>query len=82
MKTMRIAFSAQGQVKQRVTLLKTGVSAKELQDGLNSGRYVTTIQEGGEFSTHIEETSTGEKVARIDDVNNELEYSDFEVEED
>lgn len=48
----------------------------DLQEGLNSGKYVTTIQEKGS----LEILESEEKIGWVVDVENSLEYSDFEVE--
>ena len=76
-RTITVSFEAQGVVKQRV-VLKRNISAAELESGLESRKYVTTIQEN---HGTIEVLATGEIIAEIQSVDNELEYSDFKVEE-
>jgi len=77
MTTFRVTFLAQGSITQNITMLHKGISASDLQSGLNSGKYITTIQEGGTF---IQEESSGARIAKIDEINNFLDYLDFEVE--
>jgi hypothetical protein len=78
MKQAKITFSASGTVTQSITFLNDEVSAQDLQKGLNNGEYITTIQEE---NTYVE-TISGERVASIDNVDNELTYEDYTVEED
>ena len=74
---MRITFHAQGRIKQDVTMVDESVSAQDLQAGLNDGTYMTTIESGETFIEDI----NGKRIANIDYVSNELEYTDFEVED-
>jgi len=76
-KNFKISFSGAGSVSQTIELVDgINLSREELQDGLRSGKYVTTIQEDGS----VDVTATGEVIAKVVYVNNELEYSDFDVE--
>jgi hypothetical protein len=72
-----ITFTAQGYVKQTVEL-QPGVklTPKQLENGLNSGRYGTTIQEDGT----LEITRSGKILGTVVNVENQLEYAGFEVE--
>jgi hypothetical protein len=76
MKQAKVTFNAVGYVTQIVTL-SVPITLKELQAGLNSGKYVTTLH--GDDSV-IEETATGKQIAEIEDTDNNLEYTEFEVE--
>lgn len=71
-----IRVSAQGDFKQKVHIIDPHLTIEDLQAGLNSGRFATSIQEGGV----IEEVGTGRIVGSVVSVDNRLEYSDFEVE--
>lgn len=83
-KEMTVTFSVQGYVKQHVVITDSRITPASLQRGLNTGYYLTTIQEGGEI------ISRGGKVVGhlvtihalyLYGLSNkiELEYSDFEV---
>jgi hypothetical protein len=75
---MKITFSAQGTISQEISMLDESISSEALQKGLISGKYATTIQEG---STFVEEISTGKRIADILSIDNNLEYFDYEVED-
>jgi hypothetical protein len=76
---LQLIFSASGTIKQTVRLnakaVALGITPKRLQSGLNSGKYVTTVQEGGT----VEITATGEAIGAVVGVVNEMEYEQFEV---
>jgi hypothetical protein len=71
----RIQFSAMGYVNQKVLITRDGLTPQDLVEGLNDGKYQTTIQEKGS----ITETATGEPVGQIISVDNRLEYTDFDL---
>ena len=78
MKTLEITFGVQGWVKQIVEV-PDNINTEELKGKLNSNMALTTIQEGGE----IIEFPNGEEImiGEVKSVNNECEYTDFEVRE-
>lgn len=75
-KEMTVTFSVQGYVKQHVVITDSRVTPASLQRGLNTGYYLTTIQEGGEIISR-----GGKVVGRVEGLSSktELEYFDFEV---
>lgn len=75
-KEMEITFHASGYMTQTIVLTEKfkHLSKQDVVDGLNSGKYVTTIH--GEDS-YIED-SNDNKIAKIEDQNNELTYEGFE----
>lgn len=75
---MKVTFSAQGTITQEISLIDESLTASDIQSGLNSGKYATTVQEGDTF---IEEIGTGKRIASIVNVDNNLEYFDYEVDE-
>ena len=79
-KSFEIRFSAQGWVKQFVLVQPEfkSLTAEELQSMLNKGEAMTTVQEGG----LVEIVKDGKIIAAVDNVENEMEYTDFEVEVD
>lgn len=75
---MQITFTATGTVRQSVKMIDKTITAERLQEMLRSGTALTTIQEGGS----VDITADGRKIAEVNDVYNELEYADFDVEEE
>lgn len=75
MKTIQISFLAHGYVNQTVEI-PDDFDETELEEGLNSGKICTTIQENGS----IDILATGKKIGTVVDVENNLEYEDFDVE--
>jgi hypothetical protein len=70
--------------KQRIELVDPELTQAELESGLQSGKYVTTVQEGGDV---IEVGAEGEGdqpfkiVAKVVDSDVDGEYDDFQVDE-
>ena len=75
-----ISFCAQGSIKQRVEITDPGMTAERLQDLLNKGDAVTTVQEGGDVVLLLNEEER--VIGKVVDVDNSLEYCEFEVEKD
>ena len=82
-----IRFDVSGTCKQRIELVDPGLTLAELESGLQSGKYATTVQEGGEV---IEVGAEGKRdaqnqpfkiVARVVDSDVSGEYDDFQVDE-
>lgn len=71
-KSVKIAFSVRGTVKQTIEL-EEGVDAKTLLAQLDIGDALTTIQVGG-----IVESYDGIKLGTVISVTNQCEYDDFE----
>jgi hypothetical protein len=87
MKKIIINFYIQSYVKQRVSLHgDVELTPQQLQDLLSSGKVVTTIQEDGDvilLSADEKESDTvGKQIGTVIEVDNECEYSEFEVEND
>lgn len=74
MKNIKVTFDAFGYVTEYIAV-SDEVSAEELEANLNSGKWVTTIQEGGS----LEVAATGEVIGKVVDVENSLEYDEFSV---
>ena len=74
MKTVRIAFGAAGYVTEDIEVADD-VDEQVLADKLASGEWVTTIQEGGS----LEVTASGQVIGRVVNIDNELEYDEFEL---
>jgi hypothetical protein len=72
MKNIKVTFGASGYVSQDISVADD-ISAEELAENLNSGKWVTTIQEGG----NLEVTESGEVIGKVVNVDNELEYDEF-----
>lgn len=47
MSAVTIGFSVVGNVSQEVEMLDSAIFPEQLVDGLNNGKYLTTIQEDG-----------------------------------
>ena len=76
MKNLRVTFGASGYVTQDIEV-PDEVTAEELEAKLNSGEWVTTIQEGGSLDV----TATGQAVGKVLYVDNSLEYDEFSATE-
>lgn len=74
--TLVVTFSVLGHVTQKVRLVDVSFSAEHIQEMLNDGTAVTTIQENGDLVV----TESGHVIAKVVGVDNECEYSDFNVE--
>jgi ABC-type molybdate transport system substrate-binding protein len=77
MSQVEIAFSVEGSVKQTIEIINPAYTPEMIVSGLASGKLATTIQEGGS----VDVVATGEKVATVINIDNELGYFDFEQEE-
>ncbi len=69
-----IKFSVNGYVKQRIDILVPTLSVEDIVRMLRDGEALTTIQEDGQLIR----LSGGEILARVIDVDNNCEYSDYE----
>ena len=74
----KIKFEAQGYAEQTVVIFNPDMTPEKLQRMLNSGVAATTIQEGGT----VDVVADGKALARVVNVDNHLEYSEFEVEDE
>ena len=72
---VRLSFSAMGHVKQTVTISKPGITQEDLIKGLNDGTISTSERKGGT----VDITANGEIIGTVTSVDNNLEYSDFEL---
>jgi len=74
----KLSFSAGGHIIQRVYIVNPKeYSPKRILELLNSGKAQTTVQEGGT----IDVVSSGETIAHVVDVENNMTYTAFEVHE-
>ena len=71
-----ITFCVSGHVTQQIKWLVEGITEEELEAGLKSGKYATTLQEDG----HVIDVNTNENIAIVVNVDNECGYDDYEVE--
>ena len=80
MKTVDITFCVQGYIKQTVELTNDNYTPEQVQDLLDKGEALTTIQEGGNVCLYDAE---GNEIVlgKVVNVDNNLEYDDFDVEE-
>ena len=76
MKEIKIVFNAQGWVKQTIEITDPTVTPEALVEMLNEGKAVTTIQEDG----LVEILATGKQIGRVINVDNNLEYEEFDIE--
>lgn len=76
MSQIEIAFSVEGTIKQTLEIVNPEYTLETILAGLASGKLATTIQEGGS----VDVVATGEKIATVINVDNELGYFDFEAE--
>jgi hypothetical protein len=72
----QITFNASGWVKQNVKIIDPNVTADELEQMLKSGEAITTIQDDGV----IINAKDSHVIGVMEQVNNDCEYTDFEVE--
>ena len=77
---IEVVFSVHGWVKQTIALNDKGkeLGVDKIQEMLNNGSLATTVQEDGTLDI----TSSGEVVGNITSIDNNLEYEDFEIEEE
>lgn len=74
---MKIEFSVSGNVKQEVTMFDDTITVEELEAGLKSGKFATTIQEDGKVVIVEDQTPIG----KVEWCDNECEYFDYNVSE-
>lgn len=84
MKEFSIRFSVVGHVKQTVTVTDDAMTAEKLQELLDGGHVVTSIQEGGQVVEFVQDATTEwdtkEKIIGVvENVDNYCEYEDYEV---
>jgi hypothetical protein len=70
-----LSFTAQGHISQTIQITNPAYTPKRIVAMLNSGKAVTTVQENGT----VDIVATGEVIGKVVNVNNELEYDDFEL---
>jgi len=74
-----ISFCASGTIRQTVELFSgVKLTAEQIQKGLKSGKYATSAQDGGSF---LIVGKNFESIGRVTSIDNELEYTDYEVED-
>ena len=81
MKTVNITFGVQGYVTQKVELTNPDYTPEQIQQLLNEGNALTTIQKGGDLCLYTEdgdEIVLG-KIVSVEPTEH-LEYDEFEVE--
>ena len=79
-KSVKLRFSAQGIVNQTVEIVDSSITPDILIKMLKNGEAVTTIQEGGNVEiTSSKIMTAGKRIAIVVDIDNELEYEDFEL---
>ena len=71
---VQLEFSVTGSVRQVVDILDPSITPDVLVAGLNSGKYLTTVQEDGDVV--VNEPSL-RVVANVLSVDNECAYGDF-----
>lgn len=72
-----ISFAVSGYVDQTVEITDLKLTAAQLQKGLKSGKFATTIQDGGEVIV----VKTGRVIGRVVSLDNNCEYEDYNVED-
>lgn len=72
-KQVKVSFSVSGTIEQTLEV-PADMTLSELEDQLNNGQIVTTVQEGGSLDV----TATGNSIGKVLDVDNQLEYEDFD----
>ena len=72
---VKITFDVQGSVTQEVDIFEPGITPAKLKKMLNSGKAATTIQENGT----VDIVKSGLVIGKVNFVDNECSYSDFEV---
>lgn len=70
-----ITFNASGYVRQTVQITNPKFTPEQVVQMLNDGSAVTTVQEGGTLDI----TATGEKIGEVVNVDNDLEYEEFDL---
>jgi hypothetical protein len=81
MKNVDITFNVQGHITQKVELTNPDYTPEQVQELLNEGKALTTIQKGGDICLYTEdgdEIVLG-KVVAVEPTEN-LQYDEFEVE--
>lgn len=76
----KIEFSVQGYISQRVNITAEGWTAEKLQEAMNNGNIITTIQDGGQVLASTENDLI--VIGTVVEVDNNLEYCDYEVEDE
>ena len=76
MKTSTISFFASGNITQEIVILNDE-SIEMIVQKLSEGDYYTTLT----GDQPMIEDSEGNIIAKVIDINNELEYSDFEIDD-
>ena len=79
-----IGFNVQGYIEQTLEILDPKLSGEDIVKLLREGKAATTIQEDGEVVLHdtmILKNSavTFKVIARVDSINNNLEYEEYET---
>lgn len=80
-RTMKLAFSVQGYVTQTIEITNPKYTPQTIEAGLRNGTIVTTIQEDGDVMLVRmlgEENPDDCVIGKVVDVDNQLEYSEFE----
>ena len=81
-RNITISFLAQGYVNQYISLPDDfDLSDEEIIRGLNDGSILTTIQEEGVLMFISPKTGQKAHFGEIENVDNNLEYTDFEIRE-
>jgi hypothetical protein len=75
MKRAKVTFSVSGTITETIRITDPSITISKLQKMLKSGEAVTTIQEWGS----VDITATGLVIGTVEVVDNECEYTDFEV---
>lgn len=75
-KTVNVSFSVSGTITQTIRITDNSLDENDIVDGLNSGKFCTTVQENGT----VDVTCDGKIVGIVESVENNLEYFDFEEE--
>ena len=71
----KINFLVSGDISQTIKITDEDYSINKIIEGLNSGKYITTIHEDKEIVVTI----SGRKIAEVINNDNNLEYTDFEI---
>ena len=77
MSIFQIKFDVSGSVTQTVVIQDKKITPEILQQLLISGEAVTTIQKSGT----VEYLKDGKIIGYVESVDNECEYSEYEVED-
>lgn len=76
MEEFKIQFSVSGTVTQTIVPTSDKFTQKEIIEGLNSGKFATTLHGNKPKITIV---LTGEVIADIINIDNECEYTDFDT---